>query len=43
LSCILGWDVLCERTTELLQDLVERSPQAAQYYSDNFATYHTLV
>jgi insertion element IS1 protein InsB len=33
------WD----RTTELRQDLVERSPQAAQYYSDNFATYHTLV
>jgi IS1 family transposase len=22
---------------------VERNPQAAQYYSDDFATYHTLV
>jgi IS1 family transposase len=31
------------QTTELLQDLVERSPQAAQYYSDAFSPYHTLV
>jgi insertion element IS1 protein InsB len=41
--CILGWDVLWERTTEPLQELVERSPQAAQYYSDACSTYHTLV
>ena len=41
--CFLGWDVLWERTTEPLQELVERSPQAAQYYSDDFSTYHTLV
>jgi IS1 family transposase len=41
--CILGYDVLWERTTEPLQELVERSPQAAQYYTDDFAPYHTLV
>jgi insertion element IS1 protein InsB len=35
--------VLWERTTEPLQELVARSPQAAQYYSDDFSTSHTLV
>ena len=41
--CILGWDVLWERTTEPLQELVERSPRAVQYYSDAFSPYHALV
>jgi insertion element IS1 protein InsB len=41
--CIVGWDVLWERTTTALQDLIERSPNAEQYYSDDFVTYKTLV
>ena len=41
--CLRGWDVLWARTTEPLQELVQRRPQAAQYYSDDFSTYHTLV
>jgi IS1 family transposase len=41
--CILGWDVLLEWTTEPLQEFIERSPQATQYYSDHFSTYHGLV
>ncbi len=41
--CIAGWDVVCDRTTALLQALLDRSPQAARYYSDDFSTYHALV
>jgi insertion element IS1 protein InsB len=39
----VGWDVVWERTTETLQAMLDRSPQAHQYYSDDFSTYHTLV
>ena len=41
--CILGWDVVWKRTRDGLQDLIERSPQASQYYSDAFPTYGRLV
>jgi insertion element IS1 protein InsB len=41
--CILSWDVLWERSTEQLQEIIERSPPAAQYYTDDFAPYHRLV
>ena len=39
----MGWDVCWERTVEGMQDLVERSPQAVQFYSDAFSTYERLV
>ncbi len=41
--CIVGWDVVTERTTEIMQALLDRSVQAARYYSDDFSTYHTLI
>jgi IS1 family transposase len=41
--CIVGWDVVPERTEAVLQALLDRSPQANQYYSDEFSTYHALV
>jgi insertion element IS1 protein InsB len=39
----VGWDVVPERTYELMQAMLDRSPQAKQYYSDAFPTYHALV
>jgi insertion element IS1 protein InsB len=41
--CILGWDVVWERTTDNVQAMLDRSPQAERYYSDEFNTYGTLV
>ena len=41
--CIVGWDVVWERTTDAMQAMIDRSPQAIHYYSDEFSTYHTLV
>jgi IS1 family transposase len=40
---MLGWDVVWERTVAGLQDVIERSPQASQYYSDAFPTYERWV
>jgi IS1 family transposase len=41
--CIVGWDVVWERTTDKLQAMLDRSPQAQQYYSDAFSTYQSLI
>jgi IS1 family transposase len=41
--CIVGWDVVWDRTTDIMQAMLDRSPQAAVYYSDDFSTYHALV
>jgi insertion element IS1 protein InsB len=41
--CIVGWAVVVERTTEVLQARVDRSPQAQHDYSDLFPTYQALV
>ena len=41
--CIVGWAVVWERTSEMVQALVDRSPQAQRYYSDPFPTYQALV
>jgi len=41
--CIVGWDVLWERTEENMQAMLDRSPQAYVYYSDQFSTYDTLI
>jgi len=40
--CVLSWDVVPERTSEVLQACLERAPQAKQYYSDAFPVYDTL-
>ncbi len=40
--CILGWDIIPERTFEAMQAFLDRTPQAAQYYSDDFSTYHVF-
>ena len=41
--CIVGWEVCWERTVDGMQQMVERSPHATQYYSDAFPTYERLV
>ena len=41
--CIVGWDVVWERTTSALQAMLDRAPFARHYYSDAFVTYGTLV
>lgn len=41
--CIVGWDVVWMRSPDALQAMLDRSPQARQYYSDAFATYGTLI
>jgi len=41
--CIVGWDVVFERDYDQMQAMLDRSPQAKQYYSDAFAVYDTLV
>ena len=41
--CIVGWDVVSERTREVMQAMLDRSPQARLYYSDEFSTYHALI
>ena len=39
----MGWDVVWERTTEVMQALLDRTPQAYFFFSDEFSTYGTLV
>lgn len=41
--CIVGWDVLDERDYDPMQPMLDRSPQATQYFSDAFSVYDTLV
>ena len=41
--CIIGWDVVWERTSTALQAMLDRAPFARHYYSDAFVTYGTLV
>lgn len=40
--CFWGWDVLAERTAPALQALVDASPRAFQYNTDDFSVYHAL-
>jgi len=42
-SCILGWAVDWERTEATLQQMIDRAPQAAYYFSDLFASYRRLI
>ena len=41
--CSVGWNVVTERTTDVLQALLDGSPPAKHYFSDQFSTYDTLV
>jgi len=42
-QCIVGWAAVPERTPEALQAMLDRSPQADQYYSDGYTLYQALV
>ena len=42
-SCIVGWCVGYERTETVMQSMVDAPPQAAVYFSDDFATYSALI
>lgn len=42
-GCVLAWAVESERTQATLQDMLDRAPQAAFYFSDLFALYRRLV
>ena len=42
-SCILGWVVDWERSEEILQQMLDKAPQAAYYFSDLFAPYRRLI
>jgi IS1 family transposase len=41
--CIVGWIAVPERTPEDLQAMLDRSPQADQYYSDAYTLYQALL
>jgi len=41
--CIVAWDVVWERTETRLQQMLDASVKAQQYYSDQFATYAQLI
>jgi hypothetical protein len=41
--CIVGWDVVLHRIAENLQAMLDRAPLAAQFHSDAFPVYNTLV
>jgi IS1 family transposase len=42
-SCILAWAVSKQRSEDVLQGMVDEAPQAADYFSDLFATYRSLI
>lgn len=39
---MLGWKVAWERTSEVIQDMVDDAPKAKEYYSDGWEAYATL-
>lgn len=41
--CIIGWDVVWERTPEALQAVVDQGCRARQYYLDQWSIYQLLV
>lgn len=40
--CVLGWKVVAERTSEVIQQLVDGAPKAKQYFSDGWEAYASL-
>jgi IS1 family transposase len=41
--CILGWRVVPERTSEVLQSILDQLPYAEHYYSDGFTLYESGI
>ena len=41
--CVVGWRVLWHREQESIQSLIDTSPKAKQYFSDEFPVYGSLV
>jgi len=39
---VLGWKVVGERTSEVIQQLVDEAPKAKQYFSDGWEAYASL-
>ena len=39
----MGWEVLLQRTRDTLQPILDRSPQANLYHSDELSVYGALV
>jgi len=42
-SCIIGWAVTFTCDSDIWQEVLDRSPQAGVYYSDERATYAALL
>jgi IS1 family transposase len=40
--CILGWNLLWDRTREAIQAMVDQAPKAHWYFSDAFDIYYLL-
>jgi len=40
--CILGWEVLWDRTQAAIQSVVDRAPKAQWYFSDALDVYYSL-
>lgn len=40
--CILGWEVLWDRSREAIQTIVDRTPKARWFFSDAVDIYHQL-
>lgn len=41
--CVVGWTLTYERSTEVLQDMLDQSPWAKHYFSDAFFLYQSAV
>jgi insertion element IS1 protein InsB len=41
-GCIVGWDVVTQRSTSVMQRWLNHTPAARRYFSDDFPTYGTL-
>lgn len=41
--CVVGWRVLWQRDKESFQEMIDQSPKAKQYFSDEFPLYSNLV
>ena len=40
--CVLGWKVVWERTSEVIQQIVDDAPKAKTYFSDGWEAYACL-
>jgi len=40
--CILGWKVVWERTSAVIQQIVDKAPKAKEYFSNGWEAYASL-